>query len=78
MRKQEFIERLKKIMEIEHKVIDETTYLLDIEEYDSLAALAIIALIDQEFGKPVTQNDFLQFTSIQSIIHFVGPDRFEP
>jgi len=78
MRKQEFIERLKKIMEIEHKVIDETTYLLDIEEYDSLAALAIIALIDQEFGKPVTQNDFLQFTSIQSIIDFVGPDRFEP
>lgn len=77
MNKQEFIERFKEVLEIKNKDINESTELLDIEEFDSLSTLSIIAMIDEEFGKPVTLNDFLKFTTIQSLINFIGLENFE-
>ena len=56
MKKKEFIDELKDTLEIEDgdKQITIDTDLRYLEEYDSLSVLAIIAMIDKNFGKQIS------------------------
>jgi len=79
MKKEEFIKELKEALEIEDedKEITQETDLRYVEEYDSLSVLAIIAMIDKNFGKQIPALDILKVTTVSSLMDLIGKEYFE-
>lgn len=78
MKKSEFIEKLKDVLEIDtNEEITEETDLRDLTEYDSLGVLTIIAMIDESFGKNLSGSDFKKVTAVGSLMKLIGEENFE-
>lgn len=78
MEKDRFIELLKETLEIDESIqLNENTVLTDIEEYDSLSTLGIIALIDEHFGKKLSGEDLQNITTVKSLMEMIGEDQFK-
>ena len=79
MKKKEFIDELKDVLEIEDEDQEITleTNLKDLEEYDSLSVLSIIAMIDKNFGKQIPSSDFVKVTTVSSLIELIGKENFD-
>jgi len=79
MKKKEFIDELKDALEIEDEDLEITleTNLKDLEEYDSLSVLSIIAMIDKNFGKQISSADFAKVTTVSSLMDLIGKEYFE-
>jgi acyl carrier protein len=78
MKQTEFFELLMDALEVESvDELDTEMELTDLEEYDSLAVLSLIALIDEHFGKRIAGNEFQKITTVQSLMDLIGSDQFE-
>jgi len=79
MRIDNFIDELKDALEIENenKEITLETDLRYLEEYDSLSVLAIIAMIDKNFGKQIPSSDFAKVTTVRSLMDLIGKEYFK-
>jgi len=77
MKVSEFIEKLKETLELENEELNEDTNLKDLEEYDSLSVLSIIAMIDENFGKQLSAQQFSDVTTVKSLIEKIGVENFE-
>ena len=77
MKINEFIEELKETLELEDVELNEDTNLKELEEYDSLAVLSIIAMIDENFEKQLSAQQFADVTTVKSLIEKIGKDCFE-
>ncbi len=71
MDKKEKIALLTDLLELEENSIDENTLLSSIEEYDSLAKLSLIVLMDEEFNKKLTGEKILEFVKVKDILDFM-------
>lgn len=67
----EKIALLEDMFEMEEGTITEKTELTDIEEWDSMAKLSLIVLMDEEFNKKLTGNQIKEFASIRDILDFM-------
>jgi len=79
METEDFINELKDALEIEDEdqVITLETNLKELEEYDSLSVLSIIAMIDKNFGKQIPSIDFVKITTIKGLMELIGEEHFE-
>jgi|GEM_PF-887535 len=78
MKKSEFIEELADTLEIEDaETLQEETDLTELEEYDSMARVALIALVDEHFGKELTPQNFKAITTVGSLINIIGEEQFD-
>ena len=79
MNTEDFIRELKEALEIEDEDQEITleTNLKELEEYDSLSVLSIIATIDKNFGKQIPSTDFAKVTTISSLMDLIGIECFE-
>jgi len=77
MKINEFIGKLKETLELEDVELNENTNLKDLEEYDSLSVIAIIAMIDEDFGKKLSGQDFKSLTTVKSLMELIGKEHFE-
>lgn len=79
MKTEDFINELKDALEIEDEDQEITleTNLKDLEEYDSLSVLSIIAMIDGNFGKQIPSSDFIKITTVKSLIDLIGKEYLE-
>lgn len=78
MKKQDFFEYIKEAIELDSDVIlNEETSLLEFEEYDSLSVLSLIAMIDQRLNKKLKGEEFLQITTVKSLMVKIGIENFE-
>ena len=79
MKKKEFIDELKDALEIEDEDQEITleTDLRYVEEYDSLSVLAIIAMIDKNFGKQIPSSDFSKIKTVSNLMELIGKEHFE-
>lgn len=76
---EDFINELKDALEIEdedQKITLETN-LKELEEYDSLSVLSIIAMIDKNFGKQISSSDLVKVTTVSSLMELIGKEYFE-
>jgi len=73
----DFLKELKETLEIEEVELNEETNLKELEEYDSLSVLSIIAMIDENFGKRISGQDFQSITTIGSLMELIGMENFE-
>lgn len=77
MKVDEFIEKLTEILELQDVELGEETNLRDLEEYDSLAVLSIIAMVDENFGRKLSGQNFQSITTVRSLMKLIGDEYFE-
>jgi acyl carrier protein len=73
----EFISILKDNLEIEDAELTEKTVLATLPEYDSLALMSIIALVDEYFGEKLTAQKLATITTVESLMTLIGLDHFK-
>ena len=78
MKTEDFINELKEALEIEDEDQEITvkTYLKDLEEYDSLGLLSIIAMIDKNFSKQIASSEFVKVVTVGNLIELIGKEHF--
>ena len=77
MTKQEFAERLQEELEVEDTELTLDTDLKFLDEWDSMAAMVVIALVDELMGETLMTNDIASLTTVQSLIDLIGEDKFD-
>jgi acyl carrier protein len=79
MKAEVFINELKDALEIENEDQEITleTNLKELEEYDSLSVLSIIAMIDKNFDKQIPSADFIKNTTVSSLMDLIGKEYFQ-
>lgn len=63
---------LEEMMELDEGTLTADMKLGSIEEYDSMAKLSLIVLMNDEFGKKLTANEIKTFQTVQDILDFMG------
>ena len=79
MKTKDFINELKDALEIEDEDQEITleTNFKELEEYDSLSVLSIIAMIDKNLGKHIPSSGFVKVTTVNSLKDLIGKKHFE-
>ncbi|GGH64368.1 hypothetical protein GCM10008014_42680 [Paenibacillus silvae] len=62
---------LEDMLEIEAGTLEETISLETLESWDSLAAISLIALVDEHFEKRLTAVQIKEFKTVQDILDFM-------
>lgn len=75
MTKQDFIEELKDIMEIDQLSDDQP--LNEIDEFDSLAVMSIVAFSFSNFHKKLSGNDIKNAKSVNDLITLIGVENIQ-
>ena len=68
----EKLAKLEDMLEIDEGTLKAESNLEDIENWDSMAKLSLIVLMDDEFGKTLKSEDIKSFKTIQDILDFMG------
>lgn len=74
MTKHELLEELCELMEIDTK-IDVNTNLSEMEEFDSLVIMGLIALIDEHFGIVLTGTKLAKIKNVNDLITLIGTNK---
>ena len=64
---------LQDIMDVEEGVLTEDTILADVEEWDSLATLSLLAEMRKRFGIKLTTAEIKKFETVSDILQII-PD----
>ena len=63
---------LEETLDLEAGDLKPEMVLADIEEYNSMAKLALIVLMSDEFDKKLTSDQIKTFVTVQDILDFMG------
>lgn len=63
----DFIEKLKEVLEIEDCEINPTDIFRDYDEWDSLAYLSVIAFLDEEFDIQIEEAEFKKLITVEDL-----------
>lgn len=72
MTNEEKIAMLEDLLELDGGSLKPEMELKDIAEYDSMAKLSLIVMMDEECGKKLTGEDIQSFNTVQDILDFMG------
>lgn len=72
MTQEEKIALLEDMLELDGGILKPETKLASIDEYDSMAKLSLIVLMDDEFSKKLTGEQIREFNTVQDILDFMG------
>lgn len=59
---------LEEMMELDAGILATDTVLECLEAWDSMAAIALIALVDENFGRKLTASQIRDFTTVKDIL----------
>jgi acyl carrier protein len=68
---EKFTQQLKEILEMEDQEINPGDKFRDYDNWDSLANLSVIAMLDDEFGVYIETNDFKKLTTVGELMEEV-------
>ena len=72
MTKEEFIQEIMEILEVEDtSLVQDTTVFRELDEWDSLAALSTISLIDDDFGVTINNKDLRSVETLGELYDMV-------
>jgi len=63
-----FIELFKQVLEIEEDIVTKETVFRELEQWDSLAYLSVIAMMDEEFGVVIEGAEFKKLITVADLI----------
>lgn len=73
MTKQEKLEHIADIMDLELAELNEDSVLADFEEWDSVAILSFIALMDEHFGKAMKGAEVRSLVTVIDLLNVMEP-----
>jgi acyl carrier protein len=65
---EKFINLFKETLEISNQDISLSTKFRDLENWDSLSFLSVLAMLDEEFDVVIEGNDFRKLVTIEDLI----------
>ncbi len=68
MTEQEKIALIEETLELDEGTLTAETVLADVEEYDSMAKLSLIVMMDDEFGVKLTGDMIKSFVTVSDIL----------
>lgn len=71
MKKQENLEKLEEVMELEAGVLTIDTILANLDEWNSMARLSLIVLMDDDFDKKLSATQLKNFKTVGDILDFM-------
>lgn len=72
MTKEEFVQEIMETLEIEDaSLVQDTTVFRELDEWDSLAALSTISMIDDEFGVTINNKDLRSVETLGELYDMV-------
>ena len=71
----EFLEKLKEALEIEDRELSINDKFREYPEWDSLAFLSVIAMIDEEYDVIIEGKDFRNLETVSDIINAINVRR---
>ena len=74
MTEKEKIELLEEMLELDEGTLSPETVLTDLDEWDSIAAISFIALVDDEFDKSVKGADIRSFVTVSDALAVMNND----
>lgn len=77
MKKFEFVTQLAEFCEFEEQDLKPETNLNSIEGFDSMARMAIIAFVDENFNVKLSAKQLQELSDFNSIIKLIGDKKFE-
>lgn len=72
MNKQEFLNNLEEILELDDNTLKGDEVLMDIEQWDSLAFLSVIAMADESFDMVIEGDQLEEIKSVADLIALVS------
>lgn len=72
MTQEEKIAMLEEMLELDGGSLKPEMKLNEIPEYDSMAKLSLIVMMDEEVGKKLTGEDIQGFKTVKDILDFMG------
>lgn len=72
MTQEKKIALLEDMLEMDNGSLQPETELSSIDEYDSMAKLSLIVLMDDECGKKLTGEQIREFKTVQDILDYMG------
>jgi len=78
MTREDFLKEMHEMLEITSiDNLTEETVIKNLEEYNSLFVLTIIAFIDEKFDMQLSAEQLASATTIKSMMDMIGLDKFE-
>ncbi|MDN3671915.1 acyl carrier protein [Flavobacterium branchiarum] len=75
MNKKQFFLRLVDDLELEIEINGETN-IKDLDDWDSMAAMVLIGLVNEEFSVTLNSDDIENITTVNSLMERIGLDKF--
>jgi len=76
MKTADFIAELAEVLEYEGDDFAINTDLTELDGYDSLSTMSIIALVDENFNKKLTADQLKTITTVESLMQLIGKENF--
>ena len=68
---EKFIEQFQEILEIEDQEVKLEAKFRDYEEWDSLAVLSVLAMINEEYDIIIPRKEFDKMVTVEDIVQFI-------
>ena len=72
MTEREKLALLEDMLELDEGSLTTDTVLDDVDEYDSMAKLSLIVLMNDELGKKITAKQISNFKTVKDILDYMG------
>lgn len=72
MTKEKKLALLEDMLEMDAGELKAETVLTDLDNWDSMAKLSLIVLLDEECGKTITSDEIKKLASVQDILDYMG------
>ncbi|MDM1553669.1 phosphopantetheine-binding protein [Chryseobacterium indologenes] len=71
-----FLEKLQDELE-ENQPLNPETKLKDLENYDSISLLSVIAFVDENFDQQLDPDQFKNMETVSDLMNIIGLENFE-
>ncbi|AZB01061.1 acyl carrier protein [Chryseobacterium joostei] len=71
-----FLEKLQEELE-EDQALTLDTNLKELESYDSISLLSVIAFVDENFNKKIDTKHFKDVQTVADLVNIIGKENFE-
>lgn len=71
-----FLEKLQEELE-EKQTLSPETKLKDLENYDSISLLSVIAFVDENFNQQLDPDQFKDMETVSDLMNIIGLENFE-
>lgn len=71
----DFIEKFAEALDVDASVLSPETEFRKLEEWDSLAYLSVIAMIDEEYDMQIEQPEFKKLPTVQAIVDYIEANK---